>query len=102
MGSFNVDFALNLWHGARLSSSVPRKGRNRSRWTSMVNLREGWVELRVSRNWPAVTLSGVAIRVSSTSNQENTTFAVSFLASVAVIFQISMDNKKVDETQLPS
>ena len=40
--------------GARLSNSIPKKGRDPSR--SMVNLREGWVELRASRKWPAVTV----------------------------------------------
>ena len=52
--------------GARLSNSVPKKGRDPSRSISMVNLREGSVELRVCRNWPAVILSGITVRVSST------------------------------------
>ena len=37
--------------GARLSNSVAKKGRGPFRSISMVNLREGWVNLRVSRNW---------------------------------------------------
>ena len=52
--------------GARLSNSVPKKGRDPSLSISMVNLRDEWVELRVSRNWPAVILSGITVRVSST------------------------------------
>ena len=36
--------------GARLSNSVPKKGRDPSRSISMVNLTEGWAELRVSTN----------------------------------------------------
>ena len=52
--------------GARLSNSVPKKGRDPSHSISMVNFTEGWAELRVSRNWPAVILAGITVRVSST------------------------------------
>ena len=52
--------------GARLSNSVPTKGRDPSHSISMVNLMEGWVELRVFRNLPVVILSGITVRVSST------------------------------------
>ena len=60
-------FALLLHNtvGARFSNSIPKKGRDPSHLISMVNLREGWVELRVSRKWPAVILSGITVRVSS-------------------------------------
>ena len=59
-------YSLLSIFGARLSNSVPKKGRDPSPLISMVNLREGWVELRVSRNWPAVILSGITVRLSST------------------------------------
>ena len=60
--------------GARLSNSVPKNGRDPSRSICKVNLREGWVELRVSRNWPAVILSGITVRVSTTSFSSLTVF----------------------------
>ena len=56
-------YSLLSIFGARLSHLVPKKGRDPCRSISMENLRKGWVELRVSGNWPAVILSGVTVRV---------------------------------------
>ena len=57
--------------GAQLSNSVPKKGRDPSRSISMVNLTEGWAELRVSRNWPAVILSKPLSKIGSTRHSLN-------------------------------